>query len=114
MISHANWKAHTEPLFKELEILPIKDIDIYIITQFMFRFKNFFTTNDKIHSYDTRSKKHLHPPVLKSELMRKGIRRRGMFIWNQIISLDIQLDTSQPVFKQICKRLIRQSLILDE
>ena len=123
IISHANWKAHTEPLFKELEILPIKDINIYIIAQFMFRFNNgllpeifdnFFTTNDKIHSYDTRSKKHLHPPVLKSELGRKGIRRRGMFIWNQIISLDIQLDTSQPVFKQICKRLIRQRLILDE
>ena len=123
IISHANWKAHTEPLFKELEIRPIEDINIYIIAQFMFRFNNgllpeifdnFFTTNDKIHSYDTRSKKHLHPPVLKSELGRKGIRRRGMFIRNQILSLDIQFDISQPVFKQICKRLIRQSLILDE
>ena len=65
IISHANWKARTEPLFKELEILPIKDINIYIIAPFMFRFNNgllpeifdnFFTTNDKIHSYDTRSK----------------------------------------------------------
>ena len=40
IISHANRKAHTEPLFKVLEILPIKDINIYIITQFMFRFNN--------------------------------------------------------------------------
>ena len=113
IISHANWKAHIEPLFKELEILPIEDINIYIIAQFMFRFNNcllpeifdnFFTTNDKIHSYDTRSKKHLHPPVLKSELGRKGIRRRGMFIRNQIISLDFQFDISQPVFKQIFKQ----------
>ena len=40
IISHANWKARTEPLFKELEILPIKDINIYIIAQIMFGFNN--------------------------------------------------------------------------
>ena len=123
IISQVNWKTHTEPLFKDLEILPIKDINIYIIAQFMFRFHNgllpeifdsFFTTNYEIHSHDTRSRTHLHPSIFKSELGRKGIRRRGMFIWNQIISLKISLDTSQPVFKQNCKRLIRQNLIVDE
>ena len=41
-------------------------------------------------------------------------RRIGMFIWNQTIPLEIPLDTSQPVFKQNCKRLIRQNLIVDE
>ena len=80
---------------KDLQILPIKEINIYIIAQFMFRFHNgllpeifdsFFTTNYEIHSHDTRSQTHLHPSIYKSELGRKGIRGRGMFIWNQIIS----------------------------
>ena len=123
IIPQVNWKTHTEPLFKDLEILPIKDINIYIKAQFMFRFHNgllpeifdsFFTTNFETRSHDTRSKTDLHPSIFKSELVRKGIRRRGMFTWNQIISLEISLDTSQPVFKQNCKRLIRQNLIVDE
>ena len=83
IISQVNWKTHTEPLFKDLEILPIKDINIYIIAQFMFRFHHgllpeifdsFFTTNYEIHSHDTRSRTHLHPSIFKSELGRKGIR----------------------------------------
>ena len=93
MISQVNWKTRTEPMFKDLEIPPIKDINIYMIAQFMFRFHNglspeifdsFFTTNYEIHSHDTRSKTHLHPPIFKSELGRKGIRRRVMFIRNTI------------------------------
>ena len=52
--------------------------------------------------------------MFKSELGRKGIRRRDMFIWNQTISLEIALDTSQPVFKQNCKRLIRQNFIVGD
>ena len=32
-------------------------------------------------------------PEFKSELGRKGIRRRGVFVWNQILSLEISLDT---------------------
>ena len=67
IISQVNWKTHTEPLFKDLEILPIKDINIYIIAQLMFRFHNgklpeifdsFFTTNYEIHYHDTRSRTH--------------------------------------------------------
>ena len=77
-------------------------------------FDSFFTTNYEIHSHDTRFKTHLHPSIFKLELGRKRIRRRDMFIWNQIISLEISLDTSQPVCKQNCKRLIRQNVIVDE
>ena len=88
VISHVNWK-HIEPLFKDLEIPQITDINSDIIAKFMFRFHNgllpeminsFFTTNYEIYSHDTRSQTHLHPSIFKSELGRKGIRRRGMFI----------------------------------
>ena len=39
-------------------------------------------------------KKHLHPQRFTSEIGRRGIRRNGMFIFNQIIMPNIPLDTS--------------------
>ena len=114
---------HGEPLFKELGILTIKDIHRYVTAQFMYRshnsllppiFGNFFTQNYDIHDHDTRQKKHLHPQRFTSEIGRRGIRRNGMFIFNQIITLNVPLDTSLPVFKYNFKRLLKHNQIRDD
>ena len=66
IISHVNWRHHSEPSFKELGILTIKDIHKYVTAQFMYRshnsllppiFGNFVTQNYDIHDHDTRQKK---------------------------------------------------------
>ena len=59
-------------------------------------------------------KKHLHPQRLTSEIGRRGIRRNGMFIFNQIIKLNVPLDTSLPVFKYNFKRLLKHNQIRDD
>ena len=119
IISHVNWRHHSEPLFKALAILTIKDIQKYVTAQFMYRshnsllppiFGNFFTQYYDINDHDTRQKKtftstHSHPQRLTSGIGWRGIRRNGMFIFNQIITLNVPLDTSLPVVKYNFKRL---------
>ena len=123
IISHVNWRHHSEPLFKKLGILTIKDIHKYVTAQFMYRshnsllppiFGNFFTQNYDIHYHDTRQKKHLHPQRFTSEIGRRGLRRNGMFIFNQIITPNVPLDTSFPVFEYNFKRLLKHNQIRDD
>ena len=70
-VSKANYNAHTEPLFKNLQILKLKDIFTFHLSQIMYSFINIslpdplmtmFTVGRNIHSHDTR---HLHQPHIQ-------------------------------------------------
>lgn len=65
----AKYNAHTEPLLKENKLLMVNDIFKLNCFKFYHRyingtlptyFKNIFTRNSEIHSYETRNKDNLH------------------------------------------------------
>ena len=65
IISYSDYLAHTEALFKELKILPIKKVYVFSVAQFMFKynrqllpniFDNMFTMNAFLHTYYTRQR----------------------------------------------------------
>ena len=70
LITFKSYTEHTEPLFRNLEILNFENINDYLICLFMFRyyylenlpevFSNYFTRNDEIHHYNTRTSSQLH------------------------------------------------------
>ena len=73
-------------------------------------FHNFFTRNQDVHNYATRSANHLHIPKIKSDLSKFGISYHGTKIWNAILSLDLNLDVSELSFKiSIKKHLLYNS-----
>ena len=76
IIHRAKYNAHSEPLLKKSGLLALKDIFDFQCCKFYFKFKhnllpdyftNFFTLNNEIHNYNTRSIAGLHRfPVNKS------------------------------------------------
>lgn len=76
IIHRAKYNAHSEPLLKKSGLLYLKDIFDFQCCKFYYKFKhnllpdhftNFFTLNNQIHNYDTRSSSDLHRfPVNKS------------------------------------------------
>ena len=65
-----SYLEHTEPIFKELGILNIFQINDSLTAMFIFRyyylenlpetFENYFVTNNQIHQHNTRNASKLH------------------------------------------------------
>ena len=69
LICCAKYNAHTDPLFRELGLLKIKDIFELQCAKFYYRFEhdklpfyfdNFFMRNAQLHGYNTRQRDALH------------------------------------------------------
>ena len=94
LISHANFLAHTKPLFNNLNMLNIFDFSDYEIAYFMYLcFKNyipnsiseFFCYNADIHSYNTHGTSNFHLPKIRTSLAKNCIFFKGPKIWNSYI-----------------------------
>ena len=114
IISHANFLAHTKPLFNNLNMLNIFDFSDYEIATFMYLcFKNyipnsiseFFCYNADVHSYKTRGASNFHLPKVRTSLAKNCIFFKGPKIWN---SLPVYIKTSPSlnVFKKRYKTLL--------
>ena len=77
-----NKLAHTEPLFKKMNLFNFSELCIYSIGIFMFKFhssllpsifSNFFTYNRNVHGHFTRQCDLLHVPKSSSQLRAKGV-----------------------------------------
>ena len=78
VISNEAWRAHSEPLFDKLKILPINKIYIYKIGTFMYKyhqgllpaiFDNVFKRTTQVHNYNTRQVYHV-PLITRSKRQR--------------------------------------------
>ena len=91
-ITSAKKYDHTSPLFEKLHLLKIKEIYVYYVQLFMFKFhhsllpsifRKFFVYNKDIHLYETKQKFHLHSFNEKSSgLGRIILREIGVNIYN--------------------------------
>ena len=99
--------AHTEPLFKEQEILTFNVLHKYQVAQFMFNFIkgdtpevfiDMFVYNSNVHQYNTRQSHLLHIPTVRSNLGKRNLRYEGPVIWNELQS-SININCSLYSFK---------------
>ena len=106
-------RESTETAFTDLKIMKFPDINMFLIGRFMFRlrrgevpdmFSDFFIRNAEIHDYSTRQRQHFHVPSERSNLGKFSIRYRGTIVWNLILKLDINPDTSEAVFIKTIKK----------
>ena len=106
IICNVNRRAPTDSLFRDLKIIPFLDVNIYMISRFMFRYVNGRVPSlfcASIHKYETRQALHFHLPQVRSDLGKKNIRYRGAQIWNYLLDLGINSETSELIFSKNMK-----------
>jgi hypothetical protein len=114
IICHKKWDSHTTPLFKELNILKISDINQLQIGCFVFKalnnglphqFKNHFILNSTVHEHFTRQSAFLHLSYSKTKLRQNSIKYHGAKLWNAL-SPDLTSLCSFHVFKRNYKTFL--------
>jgi len=85
--------THTDPLFHQLKVLKIYDINVLQTAIFVFRytnnllpqvFNNFFSFNRDVHSYPTRNRDNIHLNNPRILLAHKSLKHHGPDIWNAL------------------------------
>ena len=113
-------RSNSENIYICSGIMKLTYINTYLMGRFMYRiyhktlsaiFDDFFRYNYQIHDHDTRTASHLNVPPVSSNLSKAGIRYKGVIIWNKILTVNINPDSSEQSFKMMLKNSIVQQLI---
>ncbi|KAL9967850.1 hypothetical protein ACROYT_G026148, partial [Oculina patagonica] len=93
MVNKSYYKAHTEPIFKKLNLLKFQDIHLMLLGQFMFSFKNailpqkfenIFTINNQIHCYNTRHANSFRLPLCRTNIRQFSVFFQGPKFFNSL------------------------------
>ena len=112
--------AHSGPLMKELGVLNVKNIYNYLAGQLMLRyvnkllpnvFESYFTLSTSVHAYNTRQQSSFRLPYYRTNLGKRSVRYTGVKIWSEVLKSEIDIKSSQPVFKHNLKRCLLQGII---
>ena len=104
IMNRAKYDAHSDPIFKDLEILKFEQIHLLQLGLCMFSFKKFslpekcksmFTLNDQLHSYNTRSSSKFHLPLCASNIRKFSVQFQGPKFFN---SLPVKLTNCLTIF----------------
>ena len=122
---------HTSPLFKELAILPLDDINNETIALFMFRFFNsmlpssfndYFKLNKDVHKYNIRLSFNVHKTQIRTNYQNHSVKYKGNLIWNNLLKSFKEIIKNTWIIQENSKNLIsppkerrkHQSLILNK
>ena len=103
------------PIFEDLKILSIFDINIYVIGKFMFEvyhheslkvFVLMFKANSDVHNHSTRQAGHFHLPLPKKMIGKSNVSYRGALIWNKIMTCEIRTNFSKTIFCNDLKKIL--------
>ena len=93
LIVNAKYNAHTDPIFRKLDMLKMKDIYMWSCAKFYYKFKkcslphyfkNFFTRNMELHDYNTRNRFALRPIQYRFHASNNCIRYRIPVLINNL------------------------------
>ena len=107
LINFANYRDHTDPLFKESKLLKLNQIYTYSIISFMFNvyhkkspdlFQDMFIRNNELHNYSTRRSLQFHVPLVKTAIRQKSICYKGVYLWNKVCD-KVNTDCTIGTFK---------------
>lgn len=112
IINFSTFNAHTNLLFKELQILKFQDIIILHISIFMYQYKNkqlppsfdnFFTPITKVHSYNTRlsSNSAYYLPKVRTNYGKFSLRFIGVKTWNKIQDYNKESPSTRSFSKKL-------------
>ena len=111
IISNKPFDAHTEPIFKDLQILKFSNIYLFQIGKFMYSFKdgllpsvfkNMFSLTSQVHSYNTRNSNAFFLFSVRTNIRLFTIRFQGSKVFNSL-NLNIQNAATISLFKSRLK-----------
>ena len=120
IITRSKYRDPTDPIFKKLELLKLKDINKYAISKFMFNwyhmklpslFLNVFTRISNVHSHATRQRSELYCPRVKISLSKMKYTYQAPKLWNKILKVKVNPDTSEMVFCKSIKQCLKVGLL---
>ena len=112
IISKSTFDSHSDPIFKELELLKLSDIRQLELGKLMFslnhsllppKFNNYFSLNKQVHSYATRHANDFHLPSCRINLRKFSVSFQGPTYYNTIEN-DIKESNSLHLFKTKLKK----------
>ena len=113
-MTYSLYDAHTEPLFRQLDILTLRKLVIHRIALLMFKFNigiipkptmQLFIRNTDVHNHNTRTKDSLHVRMGRSERIYANVSFHGVHIWN-ILSQHVQTNISYASFRHVSQLYI--------
>ena len=116
IISHAGYRAHTEPIFSCLNLLNIHKMYLYQCGIFMYSnfhqllpvsLPNYFKLNNQVHAHETRNRTDYHLPLVRLSSFKKSIFYSGPKFWNDLPAF-IKMSPSLNIFKARLKRHLLQ------
>ena len=117
MITFSEYRAHTSPLFQDMNILNFYEIYIQQICLLMFKVyhlqcpttvSNMFQKNYQHHSHSTRSSCKFRIPLFRLSNLQKSFLYKGIVIWNYISNV-IDYNCSIYSFKMRLKFYLKNN-----
>ena len=114
VITDAKKCDHTEPLYKELNLLTVPQMYVYSTQVFMYKFYHnelpnvfdqMFCLKRDVHSYETRQADLFHMPSSHMTYFKRTIRFTGVFC-NNFFMRQLSYNCSLAVYKSKLKSLI--------
>ena len=111
IIANAEFRAHTDPLFKNLKILNVTRLHTYFVQLFVYNynhnllpdmFRDFFIQNSSIHNYPTRIADDFRPPIMRGSQACRTVRCFGVTTFNYFIDR-IRMNCSYCTYKRHLK-----------
>ena len=93
ILNNSKLDAHTDPLFKELQLLKFHDICKLQMGQLVFSWKNnllpkyfynMFVSNNQIHGYNKRNANTFRNPFCRTKLIQFSLRFQGPKLYNSL------------------------------
>ena len=113
-ITKTPWDAHTDPIFKNLDILKFHDIYLIQLGLFMYSYQNHtlpskfhckFILQNQIHSYNTRNSYKFRLPFCHTRIKQFSVFYQGPKFYNTL-NTDIVNSSSPFSFKKAFKAFI--------
>ena len=93
IMTFSKYRQESRPLFQSLGFLNIYELNFCLIAIFVHYYlhgnlpsvlKDYFSTNDTIHTYNTRSSRKLHISYKRTNYGKFSIKYKGAQIWNSL------------------------------
>jgi hypothetical protein len=119
ILSSSSFDAHTAPLFKSLNLLPLQAIYAKHVLLYVYKYEKhliphtdspnnrLFVSSSFVNQYRTRQSNLLHIPFTRIEATRRAIRSRGPHLWNASSPYLMPLTiNSTPLFNKLTTRFL--------
>ena len=117
-MSNSDYRAHSAPLFRKLNILGIYKLNTHCIGKFMFNysrdllpecFDNLFIFNNQIHDHNTRAATKYRSHACRTNIKQFTILHQGPKIWNCLPPSITEINTISSFKRKLKEYLIESS-----